>query len=117
MNHPNSPMSSPDTLAEELQEARDLRLYLRAVGDLVRLHVLRQLVRNNEMSVTELARLVRVSQPLLSWHLGVLRRIGLVVLRRDGRMAWYSLNREQFDAYQSRVRNWLGDGQRGEDAQ
>ena len=62
-------MSQPDPPLEVV-EARELRIYLRTVGDMVRLQILRQLAQNEEMGVTELARALRVSQPLLSFHLG-----------------------------------------------
>ena len=94
---------------QEASEARDLRIYLRTVGDTVRLQVLRQLAQNDEMSVTELVRAVRVSQPLLSWHLGVLKRIELVFVRRDGRLVWYSLNRPAICAYRERFDEWVGE--------
>jgi DNA-binding transcriptional ArsR family regulator len=98
--------------AKELAEARELRTFLRTVGDLVRLQVLRQLAQNEEMSVTALAQALRVSQPLLSWHLGVLRRIGLVTMRREGRLAWYSLNRQALSRFCERLDTWVEGGQR-----
>ncbi len=94
---------------EELVEARELRAYLRTVGDTVRLYILRQLAQDREMSVTELARVLRVSQPLLSWHLGVMRRIGLVSIRRDGRLVWYSLNKPVLRSFRERFDNWIGE--------
>lgn len=93
--------------AAELAEARELRVYLKTVGDMVRLLILRQLARNQEMSVTELAHAVRVSQPLLSWHLGVLKRIDLVTMRREGRLAWYSLNRQVLRSFRRRFGAWI----------
>jgi DNA-binding transcriptional ArsR family regulator len=44
------------------------------------------------MTVTELARALHVSQPLVSFHLRPLRLIGLVQVRRAGREAYCSLN-------------------------
>jgi DNA-binding transcriptional ArsR family regulator len=99
-------MSQSD-LPQEVVEARELRVYLRTVGDTVRLQVLRRLAQNGEMSVTELARELRISQPLVSWHLGVLRRIELVSIRREGRLAWYSLNRPQLRAFRERFTAWV----------
>ena len=78
MTHSGSPTRAR---SDELVEARELRVYLRAIGDLARLQIVRQLAQNGEMGVTELARALRVSQPLLSFHLGVLRRVRLVAVR------------------------------------
>ncbi len=105
-------MSQTDPVSQEriraLVEARELRVFLVTVGDLVRLQVLRQLAQKEEMSVTELVRAVRVSQPLLSWHLGVLKRMGLVRVRRDGRLVWYALNGPALRSFYQRLAAWLG---------
>jgi DNA-binding transcriptional ArsR family regulator len=93
----------------ELSEARELRAYLRVVGDLVRLQILRRLAQNGEMGVTELARVLRVSQPLLSWHLGVLKRVRLVTVRREGRLVWYALDRQVLRSFHQRLDRWLGE--------
>jgi DNA-binding transcriptional ArsR family regulator len=45
-----------------------------------------------ERSVTEVARALRAPQPLASKHLRVLRRVGLVRVRRDGHRRLYALN-------------------------
>ena len=95
--------------AQELLEARELRVYLRTVGDLVRLQILRQLAQNKKMSVTALARALRVSQPLLSWHLGVLKRIHLVTVRKEGRLVWYSLDRQMLRSFRQRFDTWVED--------
>lgn len=93
----------------ELDQLRELYLYLRTVGDPIRLQILRQLAQNGEMGVTHLARVLRVSQPLVSWHLGVLRRVRLVSLRKDGRLVWYSLNRPVFTLLCERLAAWAGE--------
>jgi ArsR family transcriptional regulator len=87
-----------------------MRAHLRALGGVVRLQVLHLLAGQGEMNVTDLARALRVSQPLVSWHLGVLRRVELVSMRRQGRQVWYSLNRTTLTAYRARLDDWLGDG-------
>ena len=69
----------------------ELKGMLRALGDVARLHMVEILASAIEMSVTELAqRLVAtgrpITQPLVSWHLAILRRHGLVRTRRHGRL-------------------------------
>ena len=106
-------MSQPDSpnveRAQELMEARELRTFLRTVGDTVRLQILKLLARNEEMSVTELVRALHISQPLISWHLGVLRRIELVSIRKEGRLVWYSLDRAVLQALWKRFNAWVGE--------
>jgi DNA-binding transcriptional ArsR family regulator len=95
-------------------DARVLCAHLRAIADLSRLQILRRLAQEQEMSVTQLALALRVSQPLLSWHLGVLRRADLVTMRREGRLAWYSINYDVLHSLRLRLAAWVesvpGDG-------
>jgi ArsR family transcriptional regulator len=75
---------------------RDLRTYYRALGDDTRLRVLQLLATEGEHTVTELAGQLRLSQPLLSWHLRRLRRAGVVRTVRVGREVRCSFDRERF---------------------
>jgi len=92
---------------ELFEEARALRMYLYTLGDIVRLQILRLLAHTAEMTVLELVAALRISQPLVSWHLGVLRRSGLVSLRREGRQVYYALNRPVIQAFQARFERWI----------
>jgi DNA-binding transcriptional ArsR family regulator len=65
---------------------------LRALGDAVRLNILRALASDDEMKVTDLAERLMVSQPLVSWHLSILRRMEFVRTRRQGREVYCSLD-------------------------
>jgi DNA-binding transcriptional ArsR family regulator len=74
------------------EELREIARYFYLLKDILRLRILVTLSSNKEMTVTELARVLRVSQPLVSFHLRPLRDHGLVRMRRSGREAYYSLN-------------------------
>jgi DNA-binding transcriptional ArsR family regulator len=100
--------STAEERAQEATEVRELRAYLRSVGDTLRLHILRHLAHVGETNVTDLARALRASQPLLSWHLGVLKRSELVTVRREGREAWYAVNMPVLNSYRERLDAWLG---------
>lgn len=75
---------------------RDLRTYYRALGDDTRLRVLQLLATEGEHTVTEIADRLRLSQPLLSWHLRRLRRAGVVRTVRVGRAVRCSFDRDRF---------------------
>ena len=77
-------------LAELQARAQRATGLLKAMSNPVRLLVLCQLAEG-EKSVGELERVVDVSQPALSQHLGVLRNRGLVASRRAGQTVYYSL--------------------------
>ena len=82
-------------------EVRELRLYFRALGDILRLRLLRELAAKGEKSVSQLVAALRVSQPLVSWHLNTLKRLGLVRIRRVGRQVYCSLDRAKLEYYQN----------------
>jgi len=90
-------------------EIDDLRQYFRALSGALRLRLLRELALEGEMSVSRLVAALRVSQPLVSWHLRFLKRIGLLHLRRAGRQVYYSLNRAQLKHYQDLLASFLGE--------
>jgi DNA-binding transcriptional ArsR family regulator len=73
-------------------ELRDMARYFYALKDILRLRILVTLAGSGEMTVTELARTLRVSQPLVSFHLRPLRLLELVQVRRAGREVYCSVN-------------------------
>jgi ArsR family transcriptional regulator len=76
------------TLSHETGADRDLRrlraLY-RALGDETRLRIIGLLAELGPMPVNQLSARVGLSQPLISWHLRILRVAGLIDTRRQGR--------------------------------
>ena len=76
------------TISNESNADRDLRrlrtLY-RALGDETRLRIIGLLAELGPMPVNQLSARVGLSQPLISWHLRILRLAGLIETRRQGR--------------------------------
>ena len=70
---------------------------LRALSDATRLRIL-ALLEKEELSVNELQEITRMAQSRISTHLGLLLDSGLVLLRRDGKRAFYRLNRDAGEA-------------------
>jgi DNA-binding transcriptional ArsR family regulator len=75
---------------------RELKTYYRALGDVTRLRIVQLLATEGEQAVSEIARRLRVSQPLLTWHLHRLKRSGIVRTVRVGREVRCSFDRERF---------------------
>lgn len=50
------------------------------------------------LSVGELVEALDVSQPTVSHHLGILRSVGLVDTRREGKQVYYTLNQGRMAA-------------------
>jgi len=63
-----------------------------------------------ESSVNQLVESMGTTQPQVSKHLRVLREVGLVNVRQEGRLRWYRLNADQlkpiFDWAQTFERFW-----------
>jgi DNA-binding transcriptional ArsR family regulator len=85
------------------------------MADPRRMRMVAEIAATPDISVKELCVRLRASQPLISWHLRVLVRCGLVVTRRQGRLVNCSLNRAAFVAYEKRLGQLLGEAPR-EDA-
>ncbi len=83
----------------DVRVLKELREYYKAMSDAARLRILEQVARR-ELTVTELARGLRISQPLVSWHLRRLVRTGLIKMRREGREVFCSLDRNRLQQYE-----------------
>lgn len=79
-----------------MDEWKSLKMAVKALAGVARLSMVYHLARQPEMTVTELAEILDLSQPLVSWHLRKLRRAGLAQTRRVGRQVYCSLNRAHF---------------------
>jgi ArsR family transcriptional regulator len=65
----------------------------RALSDESRARIVMLLLKQ-ELSVCELMAILRISQPLVSRHLSILKEAGLAKVRRDGKLHFYSLSAE-----------------------
>ncbi len=79
---------------EALEEARVL---FAALADRTRLRILHALLAADELCVCDVAHVLEMSVAAASHHLRKLRQLGILKLRNDGTMAYYSL-RDRFAA-------------------
>src|SRR5579859_3583639 len=82
-------------------DQRELAGHLRALSDVNRLRIIQLLASAAELSVGDLIAGLRtyrptLSQPLISWHLRVLRKRGLIQWRREGRQVFYALDHRRW---------------------
>jgi DNA-binding transcriptional ArsR family regulator len=80
---------------------KELREYYLTLSDTTRLRIMEQLARH-ELTVTQIARNLRTSQPLVSWHLHRLKQIGVVKMQKDGRQVLCSLDHMRLAEYNRR---------------
>jgi len=79
------------------RDLRRLRALYRALGDETRLRVIGALAEFGPMPVNELVSRVSLSQPLISWHLRIMRLAGLIETRRQGRAVICRLRTDAFE--------------------
>jgi ArsR family transcriptional regulator, arsenate/arsenite/antimonite-responsive transcriptional repressor len=79
-----------------MNNLRELKILMKALADIARLTIVYHLAHQGEITVTTLADLLGISQPLVSWHLRKLRRAGLIRTRRVGRQVYCTLDSARF---------------------
>jgi DNA-binding transcriptional ArsR family regulator len=83
--------------------------FVKALADETRQSIL-ELLQDREMSVGEITARFHLTQPTISHHLGLLRRGGLVLARREGKQVYYSPNRCCLEACTQRLVEQLTGG-------
>ena len=83
-----------------LDERKRLPDHFQALAHPIRLEILERLAEVGEVSVNDLARHLRLSQPRVSWHLAMLRRGGVIRQRKEGRQVHCSLDLEAVRRHQ-----------------
>jgi DNA-binding transcriptional ArsR family regulator len=68
--------------------------FCRALADETRQRIL-ELLLEQEMCVSDIVEAFPVSQPTVSHHLDVLKRLGLVTSRKAGKLVYYATDRER----------------------
>lgn len=94
---------------------QELSTYFRALADRKRLLIAQYLAQHDGVTVSRLGEELHLSQPLISWHLRLLRRAGIVRTERSGREVWCYLDRTAVLDYEGRLNQLLGLGSRGGD--
>ena len=74
-----------------------LRVLYRALGDETRLRIIGLLAEIGPMPVNVLSAKVGLSQPLISWHLRIMRLAGLIDTQRQGRTTICRLRTAAFE--------------------
>jgi DNA-binding transcriptional ArsR family regulator len=78
-------------------ELRKIVLVLRAINHDLRKTIVKLLSENDKMSVTQVYVALRLEQSVVSQHLAILRRAGIVNTDRQGKYIHYSLNERKLE--------------------
>ena len=110
----NSPAPSEElhplrhVLSGASQAEWELAAYFEGLGNPTRLRILSRLAQVKEARVSDVALLLGISQPRMSWHLRLLRRARIVVTKREGREVFCRLDRDSIAASLQRFAALLG---------
>jgi DNA-binding transcriptional ArsR family regulator len=67
-----------------------------------------KLIAGKQLCVNAITRFLEISQPAVSQHLAILRRVGLVTSERGGYLVHYTLNRKRLAEFNGAVAEILG---------
>lgn len=62
---------------------------LKAIGHPIRIKIILTLANNKELTVTELSNYLSIDQPIMSFHLAILRKQLVVALQKKGKKSSY----------------------------
>ena len=79
----------------------------KALGDPIRLEIVRRMAAEHEVACTLLEQVLDVAKSTISYHVKVLYHAGLVSIRKDGRHYFYALRAEAMDSQLPGVRELL----------
>ena len=87
-----------------MSQANELQKVFKTLSDPTRVRILR-LLEAEELMVQELMDVLGMAQSRVSRHLAILRRAGLVRVRRDGKRKFYALSKDRSPLQQKLFRS------------
>ncbi len=98
-------MSADTTLKIDYLLVKKASLVLRALNHKLRQQIIKMLDEKGRMTVTDIYIQLRLEQSVVSQHLAILRRAGVVQTERDGKYIYYLINYERL----SHINNVVSD--------
>ena len=84
--------TSGENLKLDFLRLKKAAMILRALNHKLRQQLLKLIDENQKITVTEIYVNLRLEQSVVSQHLAILRRAGIVTTKREGKFIYYSLN-------------------------
>ena len=84
--------TSQDEITIDFLRMKKAALILRAINHKLRLQIIKLIQESEKITVTEIYVKLRLEQSVVSQHLAILRRAGLVTTQRDGKFIYYTIN-------------------------
>ena len=67
---------------------------LKAIGHPIRVEIIRKIYENQILSVSEIQDLLNISQPVISLHLGILKKNGIINSSKEGKKSLYFIQKK-----------------------
>jgi DNA-binding transcriptional ArsR family regulator len=83
---------SGESLKLDFLRLKKAAMILRALNHKLRQQLLKLVDEHEKITVTEIYVSLRLEQSVVSQHLAILRRAGIVITKREGKFIYYSLN-------------------------
>ena len=84
-----------DQIRLDYAKLRRAVLTLRAINHSLRKQLICMIDEKRKMTVTEIYNALKIEQPVVSQHLGILRKADIVVTDRNGKFIFYSINKKR----------------------
>tara|TARA_Y100000589_G_scaffold65891_1_gene57451 strand:+ start:43 stop:315 length:273 start_codon:yes stop_codon:yes gene_type:complete len=65
----------------------------KSIGHPIRLKIIRLIYEHQTLSVTDLQQLLKISQPVISLHLGILKSKNIINLNKKGKHSFYFIEK------------------------
>jgi DNA-binding transcriptional ArsR family regulator len=85
-------------------QIKQLKEFFSLLADCNRIKIICLLLKNWKMCVCELEKTLGIKQNLVSHHLSLLRKFGLVEYEKEWRSVYYSINLSKYDALKNNIR-------------
>lgn len=83
-------------------------LVLRSLNHKLRRQILKIIYDSDKLAVTEIYVKLRLEQSVASQHLAILRRVGIVTTKREGKFIYYTINKQRVEAIDEFVAKLVG---------
>lgn len=89
---------------KESNELKELAGIFKAISDENRLRIISLLIKR-ELCVCEIIKQLNLSQSLVSHHLAILRKTGLIKFRKDNKWVYYSISKSKLNRLNTKYFN------------
>jgi DNA-binding transcriptional ArsR family regulator len=87
--------NSETAIAIDYYRVKKVALMLRSINHKTRQRMIKLIDNKRKISVGEIYASLRLNQSVVSLHLSILRKAGIVMAERDGRFIYYTINHKR----------------------